>query len=78
LKGRSGRGRAESEDLQGYEEQDAIQRIVSTINIIAKEKVVMKRWLATDLKQLQEVEELAVHWQGAARKFNSVRRRRDN
>ncbi len=55
------RGRGELADLEGHEEQDAVQRIVSTIDVIAKEKIVMKRGLSADFEQLQEVEELTVH-----------------
>ncbi len=51
-------------DLEGYEKQDAVKRIISTVDIIPEEEIVVQGRLAADFEELQEVEELTVHWAG--------------
>lgn len=46
--------------LECDKESDSLDRVVSTIDVVAHEEVVGLRWLATDLEELAEIVELAV------------------
>ena len=47
-------------DLEGDEKRDGLNRIIATVNIVAHEKIVCVGEIASDLKELLEVVELAV------------------
>lgn len=48
-------------DFVGQQENDRLERLLASVNVVAEEEVVGLRWVATVLKQPQEVSELSVH-----------------
>mmetsp|Transcript_42357 Transcript_42357/g.85198 ORF Transcript_42357/g.85198 Transcript_42357/m.85198 type:complete len:244 (-) Transcript_42357:93-824(-) len=48
-------------NLECNEKEDAIQRVVSSVHVVAEEEIVVKRWSSSYLKQLEQVEELPMH-----------------
>lgn len=48
-------------DFVGQQENDRLERLLASVNVVAEEEIVGLRWVATVLKQPQEVSELSVH-----------------
>ena len=48
-------------DLVGQQQNDSLERLLASVDVIAEEEVVSLRWVATILKQSQKVGELTVH-----------------
>jgi len=48
-------------DLVGQQQNDGLKGLLATIDVISKEKVVSFRWVASILKQSEQVSKLTVH-----------------